>query len=99
MFITELDIPSDWTDAAAKLFNDTDTYTIVNTSPDIIYALEGDSVPASKLRGIPVAPGNYIKYQKGENANLYLRNGYSPVKADGVDTQPKTSRVVINKVG
>ena len=99
MFVTELDITKDWSNTVSNYLNDEDTFMIVNNSPDIIYAVEMDTTPSVDIIGIPIQPSNYITYKKGGNNYLYLKNGYSPVIKNGVDTQPKVSRVLVNKVG
>jgi hypothetical protein len=99
MFIAELDVTTAWANTVTNYLNGDDTFTIVNSSPGIIYAVEGDTAPSADVIGVPVQPGNYILYKKGSNAYLYLKNGYSPVVTQGVNTQSKTSRIIINKVG
>lgn len=100
MHIADVKLPSSWT--ALATFTDVtedDTYVIVNSSPDLIYAVEGSATPIAGVIGVPVAPGNYINYKKGGQTNLYLRNGYTPVMVGDVDTQNKVSNITINKVG
>lgn len=102
MHIADVKLPSTWTTLASFVTSGIEEdaqYVIVNSSPDDIYAVEGDAEPSDEIIGVPVAPNNYIIYQKGTQANLYLRNGYSPVVASGVPTQNKLSNITINKVG
>lgn len=101
MHIADVKIPSEWVTLESLITSVEDgaKYIIVNSSPDGIYAVEGDGAPSEEIIGVPVPSGFYIFYTKGSQAHLYLRNGYSPVKASGVDTQNKISNVTINKVG
>jgi hypothetical protein len=100
MHIADVKLPSSWTALATFTdVNEDDTYVIVNSSPDLIYAVEGSATPIAGVIGVPVAPGNYINYKKGGQTNLYLRNGYTPVMVGNVDTQNKVSNITINKVG
>jgi len=96
MFITEHQVPSKWDNSVSNYLNGEDTFTIVNISPDVIYAVEGNSTPDDSVIGIPVAPGNYIRYEKGDMSYLYLKNGFPPVAGGALS---KTSRVSVNKVG
>lgn len=100
MHIADVKLPSNWTtlESLISTVEDEATYIIVNSSPDDIYAVEGDTVPENII-GIPVASGNYLTYKKGAQAHLYLKNAYSPVMSSGVDTQNKLSNITINKVG
>lgn len=100
MHIADVKLPSNWT-TLESLISDVEsdaTYVIINSSPDDIYAIEGDTAPENTI-GVPIVSGNYLMYKKGSQAHLYLRNGYSPVMASGIDTQNKLSNVTINKVG
>lgn len=101
MHIADVKIPSEWVtfESLVTTVDTSSEYIIVNSSPDLIYAVEGDAAPLETVIGVPVNPGNYINYKKGSQANLYLRNGYTPVKKDGVIVQGKLSNVTINKVG
>ena len=100
MHIADVKLPSSWTALSTYVeVSNSDTYIIVNSSPDLIYAVEGSATPLSTVIGVPVASGNYINYKKGDQINLYLRNGYTPVMVGGVDTQNKISNITINKVG
>lgn len=100
MHLADVKLPSKWTALSSyvEVTNDS-TYIIVNSSSDLIYAVEGSATPIAGVIGVPVAPGNYINYKKGEQTNLYLRNGYTPVMIGDVDTQNKVSNITINKVG
>lgn len=100
MHIADVKLPSTWTtlESLISTVESDATYVIVNSSPDDIYAIEGNEAPEDII-GIPVASGNYVTYKKGSQANLYLRNAYSPVMASGIDTQNKLSNITINKVG
>lgn len=101
MHIADVKLPSEWTTLASLIttVEDDAQYMIMNSSPDLIYAVEGDTTPVDAIIGVPILPNNYILYQKGSQTNLYLRNGYTPVMASGVDTQHKISNITINKVG
>lgn len=101
MHIADVKVPSEWVtlDSLITSVEADAEYIIVNSSPDGIYAVEGDTDPSEEIIGVPVPSGFYIYYTKGSQAHLYLRNGYSPVKVSGVDTQNKISNITINKVG
>ena len=100
MHIADVKIPSTWTALSTlTTVDDTSTYQIVNNSPDDLYFVEGDTTPTEAIIGVIVAPGNYVMYKKGSQANLYIKNGYAPVVSGGVDTQNKISNITINKVG
>lgn len=101
MHIADVKIPSTWTTLASLITTvESDaTYVIMNSSPDVMYAVEGDTEPADTVIGVPVLPNNFLNYKKGTQANLYLKNGYTPVTTSGVDTQNKLSNITINKVG
>lgn len=101
MHIADVKIPSSWT-SLADLITTVDPaseYLLINSSPDLMYAVEGDTTPADDVIGVPVLPNNYIQYKKGSQANLYIRNAFTPVISGGVDTQNKLSNLTINKVG
>lgn len=96
MHIQDVKLTHNWTSLAIYTAVDVDaTYQIVNNSPDVIYAVEGDDIPNELVIGVVVNPSDYIMYQPGEQANLYLKNGFTPV-ADGMG---KLSNITINKVG
>lgn len=96
MHIQDVKLTHNWTSLATYTeVEDGATYQIVNSSPDIIYAVEGDGLPEQGVIGVLVQPGNYVMYQKGEQANLYLKNGFTPVEG-GLQ---KLSNITINKVG
>lgn len=101
MHIADTKIPSSWVTLASLIttVEDDAEYVIVNSSPDLIYAVEGDTAPDAEIIGVPVPSNFYISYKKGSQSNLYLRNGYTPVISGGVDTQNKISNITINKVG
>lgn len=101
MHIADVKVPSTWTTLASLITTvDADAeYVIINSSPDLIYAVEGNATPDDDIIGVPVQPNFYISYKKGSQANLYLRNGYTSVVTSGVATQNKISNVTINKVG
>lgn len=101
MHIADVKIPSTWVTLASLIttVEEESEYVIVNSSPDLIYVVEGDTEPDDIIIGIPVNPGNYVSYKKGAQANLYIRNGYTPVMVGGVDSQNKLSNITINKVG
>ena len=95
MHIADAEITNTWVNLATLTpGTTTDTYTLVNGSPDIIYVVESSSTPAAGLQGNPVYPGCYVVYKKGSQ-DLYARNGYISVTG-----QPaKKSRLIINKKG
>lgn len=100
MHIADVKIPSTWTPLSKYVEVDAiSQYVVINSSQDDLYAVEGDEVPANNVTGAIIVPGNYLVYKKGVQAELYIRNAYTPVLTDGVDTQNKLSNVTINKVG
>lgn len=101
MHIADVKIPSEWTtlDSLISSVDEGATYILVNNSPDELFAVEGDASPNADIIGVPIASGNFITYQKGAQAHLYLRNGYNSVKAGGVSTYNKVSNLTVNKVG
>lgn len=101
MHITDTKISHRWT-ALADIIGEVgnDQYVIINSSPDKIYVIEGDSVDELEdVIGVPLDAGEYVIYEKGEQANLYLHNDYTPVEVPGEETPEKLSNVTINKVG
>lgn len=100
MHIADVKIPSEWTPLSNFTEVEADAeYVLINSSPDLMFAVEGDEPPMDDVIGVPVMSYNYITYKKGAQANLYIRNAYTPVYSDGVDTQNKISNLTINKVG
>lgn len=75
------------------------TYIIMNTSPDIVYAVEGDVLPGETITGAPISSGSYGVYVQGEQEHLYLRNGFTPVTTSGINSYIKDSNISISKVG
>lgn len=96
MHIQDVKITSNWTSLSTyTTVEEGATYQIVNSSPDVVYAVEGNDLPETGIIGVIVQPSSYIMYQKGEQANLYLKNGFTPVEG-GLQ---KLSNITINKVG
>lgn len=97
MHIADALIPNKWTKLSDYTEVDADgIYYIFNTSvDDDVYFIEGDTTPTSTTVGIIVNPGNYVKYKKGSQANLYMRNGIISVAG----APDKQSKITINKVG
>lgn len=101
MHIADVKVPNEWVTLASLIgeVEDGATYTLINTSPDIVYAVEGDALPDTMVTGAPITPSNYGIYTKGVQADLYLRNGYTSVAVAGVSSYRKESNISINKVG
>lgn len=101
MHIADVKVPNEWVTLSSLIgeVEDEATYTLINTSPDIVYAVEGDAIPDSTITGAPIQPSSYGIYSKGSQAELYLRNGYTPVAVSGVGSYIKESNVSVNKVG
>lgn len=100
MHVADVKVPNEWTTLASLITTvDADTtYVLVNSSPDTLYAVEGDTTPSEAVIGVILIPEDYIVYKKGTQANLYLRNGATPVVMNGVE-QIKISNLTVNKVG
>lgn len=92
MFIAETRVTNQWAELSDVTFESGTTYTIVNNSSDVIYAVEGDSEPEDTITGVPVAPGNYIKYEPGEQ-NIYFRN-----RKQSVSNRVEYSKLLVNSV-
>ena len=100
MHIADVKISNTWAALSTLVNIEEDAeYTIMNSSPDDLYFVEGDTTPAAGVIGSLVLPGNFVKYKKGSQANLYIKNGY-PVSTSGDMIKKQiASNISINKVG
>lgn len=97
--IADVKLTSYWTSLDTYITVDSSAqYIIVNSSPDIIYAVESATEDIDEaIIGVPVEPNDWIQYKKGSQT-LYLKNGYVPVVSGEEVTQVKLSNITINKV-
>ena len=98
MHIADVKITNEWvTLSSFTTIGANDVFYLINSSPDMLYAVEADATPANDVVGVPFQPGDYLEYQKGAQAELYIRNGYRNI---GSEPSPvKISNLTINKVG
>lgn len=96
MHIADIKIPNRWAKLSDYIEVDDGTFVIFNIAHDNdIFLIEGDETPDAGTTGIKVAPDGYAKYKKGEQENLYIKNGILSVTG----APDKLSKVTINKVG
>lgn len=77
MHIADVTITNKWTkftDIIKKPIQEDVTYTVVNSSPNRLYAVESTGKPADETVGVFVEEGRTIIYKKGTQ-DLYLKNG------------------------
>lgn len=102
MHIADVKATNEWQtleDLLGESLEETATYILMNTSPDVVYAVEGDTLPGEAVTGAPINPSSYGIYKKGEQANLYIRNGATPVAVSGIASYTKESNISVSKVG
>lgn len=96
MHVEDIVIPNRWTKLSDYIEVDDGTFVIFNVAhDDDIFFIEGDEEPDADTIGIKVVPGGYVKYKKGVQENLYMRNGMLSVTG----APDQLSKVTINKVG